>query len=481
MHKPFFALVLALISIASYAVTVDEPNRELSPTSTRTVSGTRIVTYKNGPVPVDLSTTTIAVLVPNGSGGYSALTGTGTSSGTFTIPNVPKGYYLLQVGTDYVWTSENEVNADSVAYYRSNIVAADSSTTLTFDLTNLNSWQETDFFEMVCPNNLSFEYYFPTIGETTFTGTFPYDSVIPANLSVASDGDQYYIAQLSTQNLGGYPFTGLGRYMAPRKFTQAQGSDTPIDGELKTITQSYEFEANVNGADLTAQALAANPGAVLSYANVGLDVYPGSFAKGQNTDTPDLVILQSPPFLTTNGDLGQVLYGNPYSSKWPLFVFYSWGSLTSYLAAGATSSESLLTGVFGSTLTLPTPTSPIKPLAGVVSAPTVNGVNFFNNVSGVETTPTLSWSPPTVGAANNYLVGISQLSNSAGNTVINPVASFYTQSTSLIVPPGVLSAGQAYVFEISSEYIPGVNFAKTPFMSGSTSAVAQVTSGIMQP
>jgi hypothetical protein len=141
-------------------------------------------------------------------------------------------------------------------------VPADPSTTLTFDLTNLNSWQQTDALEMLCPNNFSFEYFFPTVGETTFTGTFPYDNILPANLSVASEGDQYYIAQLITQNLGSYPFTALGRYLAPRKFTQAQGSDTPIDGALKTIAQSDAFEANVNGADLTAQALAANPGAV---------------------------------------------------------------------------------------------------------------------------------------------------------------------------------------------------------------------------
>jgi hypothetical protein len=480
MRKLCFALALALISIASHAATGNEPTQGASPTSTRTVSGTEIVLYKNGHVPVDLSTTTIAALVPNGSGGYSALAGTGTSSGTFSIPSVPKDFYLLQIGTIYVWTSDTVVNADSYANYRSSVVAADSSTTLTFDLTNLNSWQQTDILEMVCPNNLSYEYYYPTVGETTFTGTFPYNNYAPAYLSVASDGDQYYIAQLITQNLGSYPFTALGRYMAPRKFTQAQGSDTPIDGELKTIAQNYTFDANINGADLTAQALAANPGAVLIFTSFYLDVYPGSFAKGQSTDTPDLVIYNGPN-ITTNGDLGQVLYGNPYSSKWPVYVGYDWQTLTSYLAPGATTNTQFFTYVYGQTLTLPTSTSPVEPLAGVVSNPTVNGGNFFSNLSGVGTTPTLSWSAPTVGTANNYLVNILQLLNNAGNTVINPVASFYTQSTSLVVPSGLLSTGQAYVFSITSDYIPGVNFAKTPLMSGSTSAIAQVVSGVMQP
>jgi hypothetical protein len=104
---------------------------------------------------------------------------------------------------------------------------------------------------------------------------------------------------------------------------------------LKTIAKNHEFEANINGADLTAQALAANPGAVLFDTVITLDVYPGSFAHGLTTSTPDLVILSSPPFLMTNCDLGQVLYGNPYPKDWPQFSSYSWGALTSYLASGA--------------------------------------------------------------------------------------------------------------------------------------------------
>ncbi len=481
MRKLCFALTLGLISTVSYAVTGGEPSQESSPSSTRTVTGTEIVHYKNAPVPVDLSATTIAAFVPNGSRGYTSLTGTGTSSGTFTIPNVPGGFYLLQIGTNYVWTSDTAVDADSFADYRSDTVQADASTTLTFNLTDLNSWQSTDLLEMVCPNNSSFEFYFPTVGETTFSGTFPYDSIIPANLSVASEGDQYYIAQLITQNLAGYPMNALGRYIAPHKFTQAQGSDTPIDGELTTIAQNEKFEANINGADITAQALAANPGAVLAGSGFALDVYPVSLARGQTTDTSDLVLYQGSPPITTNGDLGQVFYGNPYSPEWPLFVGYNWNAQTSYLAPGATNSAAMLTFVYDATSTLPTSTNPMKPLAGVVSTPKVNGKNFFSNLSAVGTTPTLKWLAPTVGAANNYNVGIFQLSNSAGNTVINSVATFYTQSTSLLVPPGLLSAGQAYVFAITSDYIPGVNFAKTPFMRGSTYAIAEVVSGIIEP
>jgi hypothetical protein len=477
MSKLCLALAVTLISIASYAAIGDELNQSFNPPSTRTVSGTRIIHFKNGPVPVDLSTRTIAALVPNGSGGYNVLAGTGTSTGTFTIPNVPSGFYLLQIGANYVWTSQTVVDIDSIADYRSDTVQANQNTTVTFDLTNLHSWQQTDLFEMVCPNNAMFEFFPGTVGETSFTGNFPYVGA----LSAGSEGDQYYVAQLITQNLGGFVFDRLARHMAPAKFTQAQGSDTPINGRLRTIAQNQKFEANISGADISAQALAANPGAALNSGFIGLSVYPGSFAKGQTTSTADLVLFSAPPFITTNGDLGQVLYGNPYSPKWPLYVGFNWLAQTNYSAPGATNSAPLITFVSVSTLKLPTSTSPIKPLAGVVSKPSINRKNFFKDQSSVSTTPTLRWSPPSVGAANNYLVQIAQLSNSGGNTVINFIAAFYTQSRSLVVPPGLLSAGQAYVFVIQSDYIPGVNFAKTPLMNGSTSALAQVTSGIMQP
>src|SRR5215469_12982186 len=242
---------------------------ELQPT-TRTVTGTRIGHYLNGPLPQDLSALTIAAFVPNGSG-YTVINGTGTSSGTFTINNVPAGFYLLQIGNLYLWTSNNRVNADFISAYRNNVVAADyNGTFFTFDVTNLNPWQSTDMFEIACPNNLSFDLYPGTVGETTFTGTFNFFG----NLSDASQGDQYYISQLITQNVGGYPFTALGHIIAPPKFTQAQDSDTTIRGRLTTIAQTNTFEANINGADLLAQALAANPKASLYASFIGLDVFP---------------------------------------------------------------------------------------------------------------------------------------------------------------------------------------------------------------
>jgi hypothetical protein len=410
---------------------------------TRTLSGHEIGHYKNGAVPTDLSTVAIAALVPNGSG-YTTITGTGSSDGKFTIPDVPTGFYLLQIGTSYLWTSNTMVDADSNYGYRSTVVPANSSTQISLDFTNLDAWRIDDFFEIVCPHNDSYvttdDYLYGgvSMGATSFTGTY---TLGPSwILSDASLGDQYYAAELVPQSVGGYGFLTLARYYAPPKFTQAQGSDTPIDGKLKTIPQTKTFEANINGADLVAQAVAANPAATLDSGGCALDAYPGSLAKGQTTDTPDLVFC---PPVTTNGDLGPVPYGDPYPASWPLFVGYFYSAYTNYLAPGATGSASIVTFIQGYTVNLPSTTSPITPLIGVAQNPTINGEAFFTNQTGVGLTPLLQWSAPAVGTATYYVVSIYQLFNSGGNTVYSPLPfSFSTAQTSLRIP-GVLTAGQA--------------------------------------
>jgi len=482
MRKLSFILVVILMA-TSYAASAEQASLSPTPATTRTVSGTRIGHYKNGAVPVDLSAVPIAAYVPSKTG-YTVITGSGTSSGTFTIPNVPTGYYLLQLGSIFLGTSSTTVDADFRADHRSDIVQANSNTTLTFDLTNLNSWQSTDIFEMVCPHNASFADFPGTVGETAFTGTFPLGSYW--YLSEAGEGDQYYASQLITQNVAGYPFTALGRYIAPAKFTEQQGSDTPINGKLKTIAQTNAFEANFNGADMAAQAQAANPNAILVETAIYLDVYPGSMAKGDVTATPDLMIydavLGSEPLITTNGDLGPVSYGNPFPpANWPLWVAYYDTAVTPYTAPGATNGIYLATYVWDTTPTLPTPTSPMAPLVGVVNKPLINGKNFFNDQSGVGSTPLLKWSAPSLGTATFYGVAIIQLSNSGGNTVATSIAHLYTQHTSARIPPGLLSTGLGYVFRVTPFYIPGLNFAKTPFMDGATYAYDQVISGMVQP
>jgi len=402
-------IVIALPALVmSFVMAAEEPNAatEVAATSTRTVSGHEIVHYKNTSVPVDLSSSPIAALVPNGTGGYNQIAGTGTSTGTFSIPNVPTGFYLLQLGYGkYLWTNNTTVNADSYENYRSTAAGASPGTTLTFDIANLNAWQDTDYFEVLAPNSCGGDFLTGTAGvagETTFTGTFAYTNA----LIDYTKGDHTYVTQVITQPVGGYDFAALGRYFAPSNFVLANGSNTTLTGTLQTISQAQTFRANINGADLAAQALKLHPGSTLILSKIYLDAYPGSLAKGPTFCIPDLVVYDLLPDPTkklfkVNADLGDVSYGNPFPSTWPLLSGYYYIAQTKYLAPGATKAATWW-NVFGDwTTVMPTATNPITPLVGMVSSPTVKGVNFFKNYTGIGLTPTLSWAPPSL--LNSYI------------------------------------------------------------------------------
>jgi len=477
-------LVLAVLAVPSALAQVTiAADSSLSAASTRTVSGHRIAHYKDGPVPVDLSIRVIAAYVPNGTGGYDEIVGTGTSAGTFTIPNVPSGFYLLRLGRQFLWTKKTAINADYYQDFRSTAAQPVNDTTLTFDLANLNAWQDTDIFE-ISGRTPAFALFPGVAGETTFTGTFPYTTY----LNDTTQGDKPYFLQLVTQPAGGYAFTAAARYYAPRSFVQVDGGDTSVSGTLKTINQNQTFRANISGADLADQAMAANPGTALVETTLFLDAYPGSMARGQTVSTPDLVgysLGTGRPPITVNADMGDLFYGNPFPSSWPLFTGYQYFAHTSYLAPGARNSTSIQTGVFGATTAMPTPASPVHPMVGTVSRPSIEGSYFFANQTGIGTTPALSWSPPKVGTADAYAVFVYQLVNNAGNTEYGQIARLQTQSTSITIPPGLLSVGpstgQGYVFKIQTIYRPGVDVAAKPYVSGSTNASADVISGMMQP
>lgn len=112
---------------------------------------------------------------------------------------------------------------------------------------------------------------------------------------------------------------------------------------------------------------------------------------------------------------------------------------------------------------------------------TINGNSFFVDQTGVGLTPKLQWSPPRVGTATFYEIHILELSNKNGNSVATRIARFLTPATSLIVPQGLLKSGLGYVFRIRPWYLPGMNFAKTPFLSGPVLGIADTISAMMQP
>jgi len=468
------------IQTKARSVTSIAPSPVRSAASTRTVTGHRIGHYKDGPVPLDLSIRTVAAYIPTG-GTYSEIDGVGNSDGTFSISGVPKGFYLLRLGGQYLWTSNTKVNADYFSGSRSTATPPVNETTLTLSFANLNPWQETDFFELSDPRASAFALFTTADGAAAMTGTFPYTS----NLNDSTQGDKTYIQQLITQSVGGFAFAATGRYFKPRDFVQSDGGDTALSGTLETVVQDRTFRANIRGADLAALAVAVNPRAVLTDTSVALDPYQGSLAKGFITASPDLVAYSlgtgETPMLTVNQDFGDVPYGNPFPKNWPLFSVYQYLTETNYLLPGTTNPVSILCYLNGNTTILPSESNPIAALIGPVTNPTVGGFNFFANETGMGLTPVVAWTPPSAGTAHLYGVYVYELDSDGDNTVYTQIARLLTQNMSITIPPGLLNPGVAYVFLIRAWYRPGVDIPHTPYALGPIGANADVLSGLMYP
>ena len=183
----------------------------------------------------------------------------------------------------------------------------------------------------------------------------------------------------------------------------------------------------------------------------------------------------------TDLDLGDLAYGNPYPAAWSLLAetYFIWG--VSYLAPGATVPATLQRSSYTATNTLPTGAAPLAPLVGPVQNPKINGKDLFQNQLAVGTTPTLAWDLPSLGSPTGYVVRILELRNNAGTSQLLTRATFRTAARSLVVPPGVMVAGNTYVVSISSVRFPGLAFAQYPFQTSFPSATAPLMSAIVAP
>jgi hypothetical protein len=61
------------------------------------------------------------------------------------------------------------------------------------------------------------------------------------------------------------------------------------------------------------------------------------------------------------------------------------------------------------------------------------------------------------------------------------VGEFYTTTTNIQLPPGILTDGANYFFRISASSEPGVDYSTAPFRHGLPHAIAQALSGVVTP
>ena len=467
----------------------------------RTITGTEIVSYVSETgtvdVPDDLSKTTITAYVPNRSGGYDAIPGSGTSDGHYIIPNVAAGYYLLQIGSSYFWTSATNIDTGSQVEGRPNPAQSTIGEHLKLEVSLSVPIQPSDVFELV-----DFNTSLGSVGSSWGTGsgnTFNQLFYWPAAALIqASMGDKAYFIHVNQMSHWG----GAGE---TSYIVETQAEMTPAlsiemsSGVVSTVNSAMtQGTPGVFRANFELSAFGALNSEIASSSQyfgtlvAGVAAAPLSAVHGGIPDLFDinhslgtLATFNVYPFSASSPDLdlGDVNYRNGFPADYTKLVFAQWGVPVYFTVPVINGvSPSGLTAYIGmNSLTMPAANRPISPLLGPVTNLSLDFADVFSSpLTNISPTPNITWGPPNLGNASFYQVDLLQFTAGACGhyecAVPTNVATFQTQQTSLKLPPGVLMPGSTYVIVVTATNAVALNLGSSPMRTTYPFAYADTVS-----
>lgn len=432
-----------------------------APTGERTVSGSKVITWHTGEsftnVPVDLSTLQVVALVVATNGSLTTYTGTGNADGTFEIQSVPYGSYYLQIGTQYVVTSESVVDLGYTDLGRAMRDPASSATSITMNVTNLAPWQNGDQLELISAGAASYYFFIEqsvpvTAGATELSG-YTFDASVgepagPVSLIDGGAGDRAVFAQLS-QRLSdeNVPYQSMSRVFSPAPFTQVDGGNTVLTGAFTDVSIANTVSIDLRSSQFEALVPSIHPNATTSFRFFGVLGQPGGLERGAFSGSADFLLLFPGATDVVATNMG---YGLPLVGTWGAY-----GSVGYYndvpVQIGAATPRNVRANMFTNDSIAGLAAAPIVPRISPVLNPTVGGADLTQPQTGVGTAPLLAWNAPSTGTADVYTVRISRVFDDGGATALQRIASFRTTGTSLRIPAGVLVNGESYQVQIFAE------------------------------
>jgi hypothetical protein len=462
-------------------------------------------------VPVDWTkiSSPPAALVPQPDGSFQTVEGNGNSDGTLSIPGVPGGYFWLEIGNSYYWTSSStfDFGFDTNAEGPTSVTTSSSTTGMNFDLTGLDPLQPEDEAVFLWDLNPPFSLSFPA-GAPAGATSFNANTTVTTNTDFSRSGTAF-LMQYEPESFGAMSAFRLGPELTLPGLALVNGTSNTVNGALVPSPQN-SFDLNVKGSawmplfnnvapssptvegsdlQITADAFMAD--GKLPFVG-GMDIplvadlqqsSPGSsgflpqlicpVCTGSGpVESGNSTFLPGKPPVTTDQDFGTVQYGDPFPSVWPrVFKFCQTASVPIPLPGSSSSVSSQLVDTQSGSL----PTSPIAPLIGQVQNPTINGQSFFVPASVAAMGVVLKWTAPSGTTPTGYKIAtfIPGTLPIVGQAYL-PSLSFYTAKTSMSLPP--LPAGNTYVFIITAILDGAANFETSPNRSALPTASVSVIS-----
>lgn len=449
--------------------------------------------------------------VPQSNGAFLTILGVGNADGTFTIANVPGGYYWLQMGpaaSFSYWTSSSTF--DYGRDVSGSIVGTTpdfQTTTFAFNVDGLNPVQTGDQFALLTdlPDNFSVAnvgFAIPSpVGATTMTTSYTTQNN-NWDYSSASVG---FLLQYEPVAAGSVTGVAVGAEETIPNLSLASGTTNNISGTLSDSPRQ-SFDLSVKGSQWQQLLQNAGPGLVTPFdAYISMAVLPfapaGVFAPrslnlplflppltgsgngftfgwptaatcgaGFAVNPPGTLSSYAP--IVTDQDFGSLNYGDPFDPSWlRVFSLCQTASVEVPVPGGGTPAIFY----FDNGVNTAIPTSAVTPLAQPVVSPTINGSSLLvaNNVSpnGV----TLAWGKPAGTTPFAYeVVVLKWTTRPNGEQTYDFAGAFSTGKTTMALPP--LEAGQTYVFVIATAVDARANVETSPKRSALPTAYAQIIS-----
>lgn len=414
-----------------------------------------------------------AAIVRQADGSWQTLPGSGSADGTFEIHGVPAGQYWLQISSQppqLFWTSSStfDMGRDYAGRYSEPV-----PTEFAFSLNGLSPWQSSDYISLVSPNAGASVHsrLAPVSDSTSLQGT----ETVTALPIDPEKGDITFVLQYQPLSapLSGYA-VGPSLYLPDLKVYE--GGTTSVAGSLTLAPRVLELTIQKQDwMSLFASAGPGTPSPYLFLSDVSVQPFPAD-----KSLVPRVALLRIDPQMTDislGWNYGILQYSDPFPSDWPrVFSITESAIIQVPLPDGGTMSFPVSAGYQSNSI----PSTAVGPMMTPIRNPVVNGASLLDkNTLDSTSSIRLAWSAPTGLSAFGYVIQLYKLSTPPQGTPFyeGPIATLCTDETSLIVPKGLLPAGNAYVFRIQARADARANMQSTPWRSGYPIAFADFVSG----
>jgi hypothetical protein len=469
-------------------------------TTLRTVQISAVTTYWTPSGKVDVPRVWLAgqpypaALVPQTDGSAIRLQGAANTDGTFSIPDVPAGFYWLQLSPQQTyWTSTSSFDAGVDVVGSPLKQTTQSTTTINVSLSGLDPIQQQDMFP-IQSNLRGFDLelggvFLGSIGATALSIPVHYNSIIDL-----SSVNTLFFGQMEPVPSSTFSGLALGTAATQSNVTITNGTANTISGTL-TPSPKQSLPLNIKGSAwaanyqnvapatptprLTDFSVSAQPfvtdriaAPLGSFFGPNLTMllptgpstrgfsFPGYYCTESSGAFPvGAGNLTLPPILTDQ-DFGSISYGDPYPSSWPRMFQICQHATVQIPRPNSTTITDTFLLTFGQTTTIPT--APIAPLLGPVQNPMLNGTSLFQPAT-LHLPVSLSWNAPAGAQPFGYYVTVFQLETlSTGATLYVLAERLGTAKTSMSVPS--LNAG-TYIFLIVAGVDGVANMETSPLRS----------------